>query len=574
MPPVPAATFDSLVLAAVAEEIRQRLPLRVVRVDPGGPHEVVVRTDAGALLFSAHPQWARVHFTRRRPEHKTPHPFADLLRARLVGGRVQGVEQPAFERVLVLEVEAADGLWELVAEPMGKHANLLLVREGRVVGVARPVPQDRSRVRPLLAGLPYRPPPPDPRPKPGEVEEGALEVCLRETHEPLWRAVLRCVAGVGPLAAYELASRCGDPEGCCARPSGVRELFAALEELRHRVRAGAFDPHAYGPPDRPVSFTPFPYVCLRELASTRLEMSEAVDRVLGARAATERLQARRAALVARVEALASRKKSTLRQVQEDLAKAQEGYRLREWGQLLLAHAHRVPPGSSSVRLVGWDGSPVEIPLDPSRDAVQNAQELFRRYAKLRAALQTLPARVQALEEELFALQTLRVHAETARTHEELDEVEADLPPTKAGAPRPRPTRTARVWWVDGFQVLVGRSNRDNERVTFQLASPADLWFHARGLPGAHVVLRTGGRRPPEETLRRVASLAAYHSAGRHAAAVDVDYTERRSVRRLPGPFPGRVTYRNERTLRVSPAPPEQLGASREPSGPGTAPDPP
>jgi predicted ribosome quality control (RQC) complex YloA/Tae2 family protein len=555
MPPAPAPTFDSVVLAAVAQEIRQRLPLRVVRVDPGGAHEVVVHTDRGMLLLSADPTWARVHFVRQRPPHPSPGPLVDLLRARLSGARVVHAHQPPFERVLELHLQAADGAYRLVTESMPKHANLVLVQDGRVVGLARPAAAGRSRLRPLAPGAPYRPPPPDPRPRPGEVGARDLLDCLERAAQPVWRGLLGCVAGVGPLLAYELAGRTGDPEATRCDPERAEALARVLDELRERVMAGRFDPRVYGPEQLPVAFAPFPYRCLQHLPAAPATMSEAVERVAGARSLAARLEARRHALLGRIRAMLQRKGAAAQQVRAELAEAGQADRLREWATLLLAYAHQVPRGVPVVQLPGYRGETVEIPLDPARGAVENAQELFHRARKLQAASQVLPQRLQSLEQELEALQDLQVQAECARTHEELDEVEAELP---GGRPRRAPpARTGpRTFTVDGFTVLVGRSNRENERVTFQLAGPHDLWFHARGIPGAHVVLKTAGRTPSEQTLQRVAAVAAYYSAARTATAVDVDYTERRWVRRLPGAAPGRVTYRAERTLRVRPELPE------------------
>ncbi|MFN3285843.1 MAG: NFACT family protein [bacterium] len=557
MPDAPVPTFDSVVLTAVVHEVRQRLPLRVLRVEPGGPYEVVLRTDRELLLLSADPAWPRVHFVQRRVSDSVSGAFADLLRARLAGSRVVAVEQPPFERVVDFHVQAPDGPYRLVAEPMGKHANLVLVREGTVVGAARPVPPERSRVRPLLPGFPYRPPPPDPRPKPGELDAAALLDCLHQFPQPLWRALLRCVAGVGPLLAYELAWRTGDPEATTCEPARACALAELLEELRDRVASGRFDPHLYGADPAPVAFAPFAYGCLKDLPARRVRMSEALERVADVRARTARLEAHRQALLSRIRALAERKTTALEQVRADLEQARNADRLREWGTLLLTYSGQVPKGASSVRLPGYQGEPVDIPLDPARSAVENAQEYFRRYAKLRAALRALPQRAAALQQEVDFLDSLRVHAECATTHRELEELAAELPgapPRRRQAPRSAP----RAFTVDGFQVLVGRSNRDNDRVTFQLAGPRDLWFHARGVPGAHVVLKTAGRVPAEPTLRRVAAVAAYYSGARTSPLVDVDYTERRFVRRVPGGLPGRVTYREERTLRVSPAPPEDL----------------
>ncbi len=257
MAPAPAPTFDSIVLAAVVCDLQPLLPLHVHRTDSAGPYEVVLHGRAGSLLLSADPRWARVHLWRH-PVRGEPHPFGDLVRARLSGATLVRVHHVPFERVAEFEFEAPDGPWRLVAEPMGKHANLVLVRDGHVAGVARPVPPHRSRIRPLLPGLPYRPPPLDPRPKPGELEPSALLAALQASPEPLWRAVLRHVAGIGPLVSYDLAFRTGDPEATACDVDRAVLLCRLLAELRDRVLEGAFHPQVYLRAGVPVSFAPFP----------------------------------------------------------------------------------------------------------------------------------------------------------------------------------------------------------------------------------------------------------------------------------------------------------------------------
>jgi predicted ribosome quality control (RQC) complex YloA/Tae2 family protein len=231
-----------------------------------------------------------------------------------------------------------------------------------------------------------------------------------------------------------------------------------------------------------------------------------------------------------------------------------------FGELLLAYASRIPPGADSAALPDYEGQSVEISLDPHRTAVENAQAYFRRYAKARAAAKALPERIAVLRDEVTYIQELQVHLEHARSDEDMLEIEQEL--TDAGyLRRPRQRRRVRgvseprAYEVDGFAVLVGRSSRDNDHVTFRLAAPEDLWFHARALPGAHVILKVAGRQPEEQTIERVAAIAAYHSAGREATAVEVDITERRNVWKPKGVRSGVVRYRGERTLRVSPRTP-------------------
>jgi predicted ribosome quality control (RQC) complex YloA/Tae2 family protein len=559
MPP-PPPSFDSVVLAAVVREIRPLLPLRIGRVLQTGPLEVVFSLRApGArgLLLSADARWFRVHLLQDLPDREALDPFGQVLRARFVGARITEITQPPYERVLRVHVEALDGPYVLIAELMGKHANLVLVRDGTVVGAAKAIGPDRSRVRPILPQVPYAPPPPDPRPHPGAVTPSILAEAIQGGQGPLWRRVLGAVSGIGPLVSYELTSRACDPEAEDTSPDVTERIAAELLQLDAYIREGRFGPRLYEKDGEPVAYAPFPLCCLRDYVEVATSMSEAVERVVTHRATQDRREEERRRLLQAVDRALGSRQAALQEAQRALEAAQELGRLRMAGELLLSYASEIPAGQDRVTLPDYEGQPMEIPLDPALNPVQNAQRLFRRYAKLRAAARALPERIAALREEMEFLLTLRVHVEHARTDEDLFELVEELtlagvlPPPQRRA-RVRPTTPPRAFEVDGFQVLVGRSSRDNDDLTFRVSAPEDLWLHARGVPGAHVILRTGGRTPPPQTVRKAASIAAYFSAARTSGAVDVDVVERRWVWKPKGARPGVVLYRNERTVRVRP----------------------
>jgi len=568
MPP-PPPSFDSVVLAAVVREIRPLLPLRIGRVLQTAPLEVVfsLRTPgARGLLLSAHASWFRVHLLQDPVDREALDSFGQLLRARFAGARITEITQPPYERVLLLHVEALDGPYVLVAELMGKHANLVLVRDGTVVGAAKVIGPDRSRVRPVLPHTPYVPPPPDPRPHPGAVTQEGLAEAIQRGQGPLWRRVLHAVSGIGPLVSYELTSRAFDPESEDTPPNAAEQIVAELLRLDADVREGRFEPRLYEKDGEPVAYAPFPLRCLRDHLEVATFMSEAVERVVTHRATQHRREQERRRLLQAVDRALENRQAALREAQQTLDAAQDLPRLRMAGELLLSYASGISAGQDRVTLPDYEGHPMEILLDPALNPVQNAQRLFGRYAKLRAAARVLPTRIAALREEMDFLSTLRVHVEHARTDEDLFELQEELtaagvlPPSGRRA-RVRPTAPPRAFQVDGFQVLVGRSSRDNDHLTFRVSAPEDLWLHARGVPGAHVILRTGGRTPSPQTVQKAASIAAYFSAARTSGAVDVDVVERRWVGKPKGARPGVVLYRNERTVRVRP---ELPGATAAP----------
>lgn len=245
------------------------------------------------------------------------------------------------------------------------------------------------------------------------------------------------------------------------------------------------------------------------------------------------------------------------------ASASEKY--RRFGELLLANAYRIPAGTTEVELEDWEtGAPVRIPLDPRFTPPKNAQVYFRRFAKAKKTL--LAAREQAARdrEELNYLESVGLALDAAEDLADLEEIKAELEkegylknpePNRAGN-QAHQTRSQPLTFYSsaGWTILVGRNNRQNDRLTLRQAKPEDLWFHAKDIPGAHVVVRCPeGKFPPEETIYEAALLAAYYSRARHSSQVPVDYTHCRHVRKPAGARPGFVIYDHQRTVYVTPA---------------------
>lgn len=561
----PPPSFDSLTLAAVLQEVRSEgLGLRVSGVVQPSIEEVVLalRTPGRTvhLLTSIRARTARVHLVPR-PTRRVPlTSFGQLLHSRLTEARLADILQPPFDRVLHLRFDALGGRLDLVAEIMGRHSNLALVEAGRVVGALKVVTDRMSPRRPLLPGRPYVPPPAD-RPSPAQLDADALRQRLLGD-DPLERVLTQLLRGFGPVLAREVALRAGvDPLAPAASAAREAERLAeAVCSLCAVVHQGSFEPVWYESDGRVVAFAPVPLLVYERLHRVRASsMSEALDRYYAEAGRRDELEDRRRALGAAIRSAVEKREAAAARDREQLAEAADRDRLRLAGELLLTYGHLARPRATSVVVPDHTsgGASLIIPLDPDLSPAENAARFFRRYAKARAASRVLPARIAHLKAEARRLREALVLLETATSPDDIDEVRADL--VAAGllpAPsreRARPAGGPRRFRTeDGALILVGRSARENDHVTFHVAGPDDLWFHARGMAGAHVVLKSPAS-PSEAAVRAAAQVAAYFSEGRSASHVAVDCVPRRRVRKPPGAPPGAVTYAGERTLQVAPA---------------------
>ncbi len=558
----PVTSFDSVVLAAIARDVEGLLGGRVLRVGQPAAAEIALefraRPQGATLLCSIDPRWARVHLATATGSSE-PSAFCQMLRARLEGAKLIEVLQPPFERTLTLVFSAISGQLVLAVELMGRHSNIVLVREGIIAGSLKLVPRAKSSVREVLPGRSYTPPPRD-RPTPADLSRDALSELLATSSEPLARRLSSALLGVSPTMATELATRASlNPQAPAnTLPDAGSKLWLPIQELCARVLAKDFAPTLYYDGTDPVGYTAFPFAHLATLHALPVpRMSEAVERVVSRVSGQSRIEADRARLVQAVLAARARVEKTIGELRRALAEAEGAATLKERGDLLLTYAARVPAGAREVTLPGHDETPITIPLDPARSAVQNAQHLFKRFGKLKAARATLLQRLRAAEAEEAYLDALRVHIDQAMAADDLFDLRRELVEggyLRARRAATRPSATARprtLQLPEGGTLLVGRSNLENDYLTFKVADPDDLWFHARGVPGAHVILRLDGRPPTEGMIRRAAAVAAYFSQARGSAQVAVDYTERRHVRKPRGAKPGVVTYERERTIHTA-----------------------
>ncbi len=564
-------SFDALTLSAVRDELEPLLvESRMQRLVFLDELSLVVEyfrpgVGRGYVLLSAHAEQSRVQRLDRLParglERDTP--FSLVVRKHLRNARIRSLRQPPLERVLELDCEQRDVSGQhykvlFIVEAMGRRSNLVLVDErGGILDAARRSPPSRNARRPVLPHLPYVAPPPQDRLLPSELTDASL---AEGASGRLAAHLGQRVAGLSPQAARELAYRATGSADTAAADADWPLVLRAIDDFLAPLETHAWQPTLAVRDDLPVAYAPYELRHLAAAGATLREMltiSTAMEAYY-AEAATPRrgdaLAGERPALLTVIDREATNLARRIHGLEQQL---QSGHTqrdpLRRAGELILTHQAELPMGATELAINGQT-----IMLDPTLSPSENAQAYFARYRKAREAEERVPVLLDQARQQAAHLAELRTLVEVAPDMNAIRALRREIrgapePAPRRGKPAPRSAPYRRVPLGDGWEALIGTSASGNAAVTFDLAGPDDLWLHARGVPGAHVILR--GADPPATILERAAELAAWHSAARSGGAAEVDIALRRHVRKIPNGPPGLVRYANEHTVRVTPKAP-------------------
>ncbi len=574
--------FDAGFLAAVAAELkRTALGARIEKIYQPEKDAIVVqmRTFAGGkrLLINAGSSNPRIGFTSIPLENpQTPPQFCLLLRKHLSSGKLVSIEQLGFERVLMLEWETRDEMGDLCrrflfAEIMGKYSNLIFTDgQKKILAVLRPVDFTTSSKRQVLPGMTYEMPPSQNKQDPLDCDRPTFDALFaRGGDMPIDKWLTASFLGVSAVVAREIAVRAAGASNAGLLAVSADALFECFSKIYADVRAGEFSPCIVLDEDRrPIEYAFLPltyYDKRRDIESP----SELLDIWFGERDREARVRQRAADLLRLLSNARGRLVHKLELQREELAQCERGEEYRRAGDLIVANCYMLERGMSKARLVDYsdyreDGSfgEVEVELDPRLTPSDNAQRLYKRYNKSKTARVELTKQIAVGERELAYLESVEAALSTAETPSDLAEIREELSRTgyasrakgapsagkKGGAPSFAEYRTE-----NGYRVLCGKNNLQNEYITHKIATKEDFWFHVKNMPGSHVVLLLEGKEePPAEDFTTAAEIAALFSAADGAPMTEVDYTTVRQLKKTPGGHLGLVIYHTNWSAIVSP----------------------
>ncbi len=566
--------FDYFTAAALVDELNATLSggriQKVVEIDHFSlGFEIYANRTRHYLYMSAQPEQPRVHLAdgklRRGLERQSP--LGLQLRRYIDGGSLVAVRQPPWERILFFDLMTQDGEFSLVVEPIERRANIVLVEHDTIRECIRRVGSNENRVRQLLPGQPYHLPPPQDKRAPQDITQADLQEALTAMPGDKARQILtRLVHGISPQLAREMVYRAtGNPEQQ-AEKTLPAELYAVYDLLMGPLLAQAWQPGNTYDPDADHDHDASAYAVYKLTYKPGWQPAQHVSAALmgyygplsGENAYTAAKKPTREQLRKAEKRLSGKLYSLQQQHRDD----EDITFYRQAGELLLAYQHEIAPRQTEFSAPYIDeDNPLTIKLDPQKTAIENAQRYFEKYDKAKRSRESLPTLIKQTERELRFLNQLDVDLDLARNWAEIGEVQEALQDAgywrgkqyqrTTGGGKSRPLKVAAD---DGFVILIGRNSRQNEEITFKLSGGEDLWLHVRGAPGAHVVIKSGGRPVPPDVLAQAAGYAVYYSKLRHDTAAEVIITDRKHIRSIKGGQQGQVRVLQQTYPSINAAP--------------------
>lgn len=584
--------FDGIFMAAVTRELQQLLVGgRVEKVYQPEREElhIILRNEGQKyrLLINASAQMARIHIAQQGKENPTTPPmYCMVLRKHLEGGKLVGIQQPGLERILKLSFMAYDELGELkekllMVEVMGKHSNIVLVdaETGTILDGIKRYSHAVSRHREVLPGREYLSPPSQNKLYlPDCSQETFYQVLLSEKLDSkVQKVLLKALDGFSPLLCREVLLRAGLDEELTLNVCGdyeLNKLWQQLLEIKTCLEQGTFQPTLiFNPQGGVEDFAAIPLSQFSGYPSKTASAQEIVDTFYNLKQDQNRFRQISTDLIKQVEEHIQRVEKKLAIQLENLLAAEKADEFRIYGELLTANLHQIQRGQQQITLPNYydpDFAEVTIPLDPQFSGAENAQNYFKKYGKIKNSGKTARQYVTEYQLELDYLRSVVNNLELATSVEDLEEIRQEL--ASEGYVKVKEVRKGKgktttekaeqapltFTSVDGLTILVGKNNRQNDRLTLREARETDVWLHTKDIPGSHVIIRTAGDEVPDSTLEQAAQLAAWYSKAREAQKVPVDYTLRKHVHKPKGAKPGMVIYDSQKTLYIDPKVPDNL----------------
>lgn len=525
------------------------------------------------LLLSASASLPLVYFTEtNKPSPMTAPGFCMLLRKHIGTGRILQVSQPGLERIIKLEIEHLDELGDvchklLLIELMGKHSNIIFCKEdGTIIDSIKHISAQVSSVREVLPGRAYFIPHTTDKADPFTLTKEDFLSLIHAAPAPIQQALYQKLTGFSPVMGTELchlASIDGDHSANELTQAELTHLYHTLSLLMEDVSLGHFNPNIVYRHEEPVEFASIKLTCYEGdgyESKSCPDISLLLETYYAAKSTITRIKQKSVDLRRIVQTALERNYKKYDLQEKQLKDTQKRDKYKVYGELLNTYGYELTGGEKELTCLDfYTNRELRIPLDPQLTARENAQKNFDRYNKLKRTYEALSKLTEETKREIEHLESVSTSLDIARKEEDLVQIKEEL--TEYGYIKRKyiggkkakiTSKPFHYLSSDGFHIYVGKNNYQNEELTFKVAGGNDWWFHAKGIPGSHVIVKAPVDELPDRVFEEAGALAAYYSKGRGSEKVEIDYIQRKHVKKAPGGAPGFVIYHTNYSLVAAP----------------------
>jgi predicted ribosome quality control (RQC) complex YloA/Tae2 family protein len=577
-------SFDGIVTKAVVHELKDLiLGGRVDKIYQQEKDEILIYIHSKGLnyklVISASSNNPRIYLTQYSKKNPaTPPMFCMLLRKHIAGGIILNVEQFNMDRIVFIDISAIDELGQptekrLIIEIMGKHSNIILVDKFtfKIIDSVKRVYEDMSRVRQILPGMSYDYPPIQDKVNPLESTKEDFYNLIKASNNSLviYKFFYFNFVGLSPLISREI---CFDAEVDIDRTIGsldeniLNSLFLSINKFMNLIKNNNFSPVTVFSNNNS-EILAFHALDINQFGSCNKTYCDSISKVLDnyfrSKDTLDRIGQKSHSIKKSIQVKLDRTLNKLGKQKEELLQSKEREIYKVYGDLISANLHKISKSVDEVYLENfYDENMKElvVPLDIKLSPTANAQKYYKKYSKLKNAHLLLEGQIPETKDEISYLENVLLSIENSTEIKELDEIKEELikevyvkGSIKKKKKEELMSKPYHYLSADGFNIYVGKNNKQNDYLTLKLSSKEDIWMHVQNMPGSHVIIGKGGKDIPDSTLEEAAILAAYYSKGKNSNHVPVDYTERKNVKKPKNAKLGMVIYDNFKTISVNPS---------------------
>ena len=565
--------FDGITIANITKELQDTLTGgRISKIAQPEKDELLltIKSSAGQfrLCISASASLPLIYLTDvNKPSPMTAPNFCMLLRKHISNGRITGITQPGLERIIRFEIEHLDELGdlrqkEMIVEIMGKHSNIIFCDEHqKIIDSIKHVSAQMSSVREVLPGRDYFIPDTLEKEDPLSITEAHFSDHLRKKPLPLSKALYNSFTGISPVVAEEICTLSNLPSELSPKDLSedlMHHLYTQFSIFLDPVREGRFSPVIYFDGPEPKEFSSLELSHFSNLeAKTFPTISQVLVTYYASKNQITRIRQKSADLrhVINTALERNRKKYDLQLRQLKDTEKRDKYRI--YGELINTYGYGVEEGAKSMEAFNYyTNETIQIPLKETLSAKENAQKYFDRYNKLKRTYEALSELTRETHQEILYLESIGNALDIARQEEDLTQLKEELAQTgyirrRSGQKKAKITsKPFHYISSDGFHMYVGKNNLQNDELTFRFANGGDWWFHSKKYPGSHVIVKTEGKELPDRTFEEAARLAAHYSKASKSDKVEIDYVQKKEVKKPGGAKPGFVVYYTNYSLLI------------------------